>query len=113
MKKIWSALKWLAAAVTAVVALLYIRSSDKHREKQSTLAHKAKEIERDKNKTIHEAMAARKKAQAAKLRAEAAHREGEARIHELEESNHTLAERVRAYNQRRAERMRNGGGPGV
>jgi hypothetical protein len=107
MKKLWNALKWLGAVVTALAAIFYIHRSGKHRIKQEELAYKAQIAEKGRAAEIKKAKAMKEKAKAARLRAEAAHKEGEARINELEDSNKSLAEHVRRYNERLERRMRN------
>lgn len=100
----WKWLKRLGAVVTALVAAWFMWRSGRHAKAQKKLATKARRLETDKNESMNQAMAARKKYQAAKAREAAAKNEVEARIDELEDTNKTLAGRVRAYNDRRLRR---------
>ena len=106
--------KWWRAATAAFVALvavLFVMQRSRHEKKQEKLGQRAQQLEHDRGATVNEAVAARRTQSAARHRAEAAREEAEARIKILEESNETLAVRVRAYNQRRSERLRNRNAP--
>lgn len=105
-QKIWSWLKFPLAVATAIAAAVFFSQSGRHVRRQEKLGQKARELEQDQHASMAKAIATRKRAQAAKARAEAAYKEGEARINELEANDSSLAERVRAYNERRAKRLR-------
>jgi len=102
-------MKWLkrigAVFVALITAFLVFRST-RHEKRQDKLVQKAREIETNKAESMNEALKARQRAGIAKAKAQVLRNEARIKLTELEETDEDLASRVRAYGERRRQRLR-------